>query len=95
MSALLVSRIRVRDPEQMKAYSAAAAPTVAAHGGEVVARGKFAAALLGAGEAHMTGIMRFPSDAAIHDWFTSPEYKALTELRDTAGEMEFFVYQTL
>lgn len=95
MSALLVSRIRVRDPEQMKAYGAAAAPTVTAHGGEVLDRGKFATALLGEGSLHMTGIMRFPSEAAIENWFTSPEYRALTDLRDSAGEMEFFVYQAL
>lgn len=95
MSALLVSRIRVRDPEQMKDYGAAAAPTVAAHGGEVLARGKFATALLGEGSSHMTGIMQFPSEAAIETWFASPEYRALADLRDSAGEMEFFVYQAL
>lgn len=59
MSALLISRIRVRDPEKLKAYSKAAAPTVATHGGEVIARGSFATALLGEGQQHMTGIMRF------------------------------------
>ncbi len=95
MSALLVSRIRVRNPEKMKAYSAAAAPTVAAHGGEMIARGSFAAALLGEGQAHMTGVMRFPTEAAAQTWFASPEYRALAELRDAAGEMEFFVYQAL
>lgn len=95
MSALLVSRIRVRDPERMNAYGAAAAPIVAAHGGEVVARGQFAEALLGEGSSHVTGIMRFPSADAIRSWFDSPEYRALTDLRDAAGEMEFLVYQAL
>jgi uncharacterized protein (DUF1330 family) len=60
MSAILISRIRVRDAGQMQAYGAAAAPTVAAHGGEVVGRGQFADALLGEGSPHATGIMRFP-----------------------------------
>jgi uncharacterized protein (DUF1330 family) len=95
MSAVLVSRIRVRNPEQMKAYGAAAAPTVAAHGGEFLARGTFADALLGEGSAHMTGIMRFPSEAAVQAWFASPEYRALADLRDAAGEMELFVYAGL
>jgi uncharacterized protein (DUF1330 family) len=45
--------------------------------------------------AHMTGILRFPSEAAIQTWFASPEYRALAGLRDSAGEMEFFVYQAL
>lgn len=92
MSAIFVSRIKVRDPEQMKAYGAATAPTIAAHGGEILARGSFAEALLGEGSAHATGIVRFPSIGAAQSWFTSPEYQALAELRTAAGEMEFFLY---
>jgi uncharacterized protein (DUF1330 family) len=79
----------------MKAYGAAAAATVAAHGGEVLARGQFADALLGGGSPHITGIMRFPSVDAVQTWFDSPEYRALAELRDSAGDMEFLVYQAL
>jgi uncharacterized protein (DUF1330 family) len=95
MSAFLVSRIKVRDPEQMKAYGAATAPTVAAHGGEVLVRGSFAEALLGTGAPHATGVIRFPDSAAVRTWFASPEYQALTSLREAAGEMEFFVYEAL
>jgi len=95
MSALLVARIRVRDPEQMKAYGAAAGPTVAAHGGEVLSRGEYALSLLGEGSPHVTGIMRFPSVDAVQSWFASPEYLALADLRASAGEMEFFVYEAL
>lgn len=95
MSAVLVSRIKVRDAEQMKAYGAASAPTVAAHSGEVIARGNFAEALLGAGAPHATGVIRFPDLAAARAWFASPEYQALADLREAAGEMEFFVYEAL
>lgn len=95
MTALLVARIKVRDPERMKAYSAAAGPTVAAHGGEFLGRGTFALALLGEGAAHVTGVMRFPSLDAVRGWFNSPDYGALAGLRAQAGEMEFFVYETL
>lgn len=95
MSAFLVSRIKVRDPEQMKAYGAAAAPTVAAHGGEVLVRGNFAEALLGGGAPHATGVIQFPDPATARAWFASPEYQALTDLREAAGEMEFFVYEAL
>jgi len=95
MSALLVTRINVRDAEKLKAYAAAASPTVAAHGGEFIARGTFITALLGDGSNHITGIMRFPSAAAITAWFASPEYSALAGLRDSAGEMEFFAYDSL
>jgi uncharacterized protein (DUF1330 family) len=95
MTAILVSRIQVRDPEKMKAYSAAAAPTAASHGGEVVARGQFADALLGEGLPHMTGILRFPTVEAARNWFASTEYQALSDLREAAGAMEFYLYQSL
>ena len=95
MTALFVARIRVQDPDKMKAYSAAVAPTIAAHGGEVLVRGRFAAALLGAGVAHMTAIMRFPSVDMIEGWLASPEYQALTAIRDAAGEAEFMAYDVL
>jgi uncharacterized protein (DUF1330 family) len=92
MSAILVSRAKLRDPEKMKAYGAAAAQTLAAHGGEVVLRGAFSEAFLGKGAPHATGIMRFPNLEAARGWFDSAEYQALTELRETAAEMEFFLY---
>lgn len=95
MSALLVARILVRDPEKLKSYSVAAASTVAAYGGEVLARGTFAGALLGEGRPHITGVMRFPSDESIQSWFASADYQALASLRDAAGEMEFLVYHAL
>lgn len=93
MSAILVARISVHDPEQMKAYGAAAGPIVAAYGGEFLARGAFAEAFLGSGAPHAVGIIRFPGLQAARDWFASPEYQALATLREAAGEMEFFVYE--
>ena len=93
MSAILLARISIRDPEQMKAYGAAAAPIVAAHGGEFLARGAFAEAFLGSGTPHAMGIIRFPDLQAARGWFSSPEYQALATLREAAGEMEFFVYE--
>jgi uncharacterized protein (DUF1330 family) len=92
MSAILVSRARLRDPEKMKAYGTAAAQTLLAHGGEVVLRGTFSEAFLGKGAPHATGIMRFRDLEGARSWFNSAEYRALTELREAAAEMEFFLY---
>ena len=93
MTAFLVSRIKVRDPQKMIAYGAAAAPTIAAHGGVILARGTFAGALLGVGAPHAAGVIQFPDSLAAHAWFDSPGYQTLVDLREAAGEMEFFVYE--
>ena len=93
MTALLIARIDVQDPERMQAYGAAAGPTIAAHGGEFVARGQFAGSLLGDGSARAVAIIRFPSVDAANGWFSSPEYRALSELRTAAADMEFTLFK--
>ena len=93
MTALLIARIDVHNPERMEAYGAAAAPTIAAHGGEFVARGKFASALLGDGSVKAVAIIRFPNVAAANGWFSSPEYQALSDLRTAAADMEFTLFE--
>ena len=93
MPAIMIARITVRDADRMQAYGAAAGPTVAAHGGEFVARGKYAASLLGDGAAPTVAVIRFPSVDAAQAWFASPEYQALAELRSAAADMEFTLYE--
>jgi len=92
MTALLIARINVLNPEHMQAYGAAAGPTVAAHRGEFIARGKLSASLLGDESAQAVAIIRFPSVDAANGWFASPEYQALAELRTAAAEMQFTLY---
>lgn len=93
MTALLIARIDVHNTERMQAYGAAAAPTIAAHGGEFVARGKFAGSLLGDGSVNAVAIIRFPSVDAANGWFSSPEYQALSDLRTAAADMEFTLFE--
>jgi len=57
----------------MKAYGAAAGPTVADHGGAFMLRGKRVAALLGNDASQAVAIIQFPSSGAAQDWFVSPE----------------------
>lgn len=92
MTALILARITVRDPQQMQAYSAAAGPTVTAHGGAFIARGKHVETLLGPAGAPVVALIGFPSADAAKGWFASPEYQALSELRDAAADMAFTLY---
>lgn len=94
MTALVIARVALRDAEKMKAYGAAAAETLAAHGGEVLMRGAYQETLLGDGGGRNLGVLRFPDLAAARAWFDSPEYQALAELREQAGVMDFELFQT-
>lgn len=94
MNAFFVSRIRVKDPAKMKEYAEATGPTIAVHGGKLSVRGALAKTLLGEAEDHqVTSVVAFPDLAAIEAWFTSPEYRQHSALRDEAADMQFIAYQ--
>jgi uncharacterized protein (DUF1330 family) len=95
MTAFFVSRIKVKDPEKMQAYAAATGPTIAAHGGSLVLRGKAEKTLVGTDPGpHVTSVVQFPDLKTLNGWFNSNDYQQHTELRDAAGEMQFVVYET-
>ncbi|MEP4196834.1 MAG: DUF1330 domain-containing protein [Aliishimia sp.] len=93
MTAIIVARITVIDPEKMKAYGAAAGPTVAGHEGIFTLRGKHSETLLGDDASQAVAIIQFPSIKAAQGWFNSPEYQALQGLRDEAAKMQFSFFE--
>ncbi|OWV87686.1 hypothetical protein ATY78_04140 [Rhizobium sp. R635] len=93
MPALVIAEVRPRAAEKLGEYSAAAASTIAAFGGEFVHRGKFVEALSGSTTGHGLGIIRFPDLQAAKDWFMSPEYQAIAPLREEAADMSFRLYE--
>lgn len=92
MNAFVIATIRVKNKEKLQEYAAAAGPTVAAHGGELVMRGAFGTALAGESDPHMTGIMRFPDLDIVQEWYRSDAYQAIIPLRDEACDMTLLAY---
>lgn len=92
MNAFVIATITVKNPEKMKEYAAAAGPTVAAHGGEMLLRGSFSTALAGKSDPHMTGVMRFPDLATAEGWYASNAYQAIIPLREEACDMTLLAY---
>lgn len=92
MTALVIANVSLRNPDKMPAYAEAAAKTLAAFGGEVIYRGKFDSVLLGDGQPHGLGVLRFPDVEAAKGWFASPDYQAIAPLRDEAADMKFVLY---
>lgn len=94
MTAFFVSRIKVKDLVKMQHYAAATGPTIAAHKGALVLRGRAVETLVGEDPGqHMTSVVQFPDIEALTAWFNSPEYQQHAGLRDEAGDMQFVVYQ--
>lgn len=92
MNAFIIATVRVKNQEKMQEYAAAAGPTIAAHGGELMMRGAFASALAGTSDPHTTAIMRFPDMETVQKWYASEAYRAIIPLREDACDMTLLAY---
>ncbi len=92
MSAFFIATSAILDADKFQQYAQQAGATFAAFGGEPVLRGKFEAALSGEADHQTVGIIRFPTLAALHDWYHSADYQALLPLREAAARMTIHVY---
>lgn len=80
MPAHVIVTFTPQDREKLKAYSQAAGPTVAAHGGEFLSRGPLKV-LAGSTDHQMHAVIQFPTREQAESWYASAEYQALLELR--------------
>ena len=86
MAAYFVAQYVVKDPKLYREYQAAAAKTIAASGGEVVAFDVAAETMEGAPPGPQTVIVKFESREAAKAWYQSPEYQAALPKRLAATE---------
>lgn len=81
MSAYVLVDIDVHDPEALAAYRKVGVPTIAAHGGRVLARSDEVVVLEGEWKPRRVVIMEFDDIEAARRWHASPEYQRARALR--------------
>ena len=86
MAAYFIAQYVVNDPKLYGEYQAAAAKTIAASGGEVVAFDVASETMEGAPPGPQTVILKFESTEAVKAWYESPEYQAALPKRLAATE---------
>ncbi|MCM5680266.1 DUF1330 domain-containing protein [Schlegelella sp. S2-27] len=86
--AYVVVDMKITDPEQYKAYMAAAPAAVAAFGGEYLVRGGRHETLEGDWHPARIAMLRFPSLEQAKAFYDSENYRAARALR--AGTTEYF-----
>lgn len=84
MAAYFIAQYVVNDPKLYREYQAAAAPTIQAAGGELVAFDVAAATIEGTPPGPTTVIIKFESTQAAKAWYESPGYQAVVGKRLTA-----------
>ena len=89
MSAYLVVEFTVKDPDVYRdKYSANAGKTAKKYGAEPVANGDWEV-LDGDRTLSSGAIMRFPDRQAALDWYHSPEYQELIDIRGVGMDARF------
>ena len=96
MSALMIARVTIKDPEKFQEYIAKTREVAATYGAELVFRAKADRALAGEGKDHdLTIIVRFPSLEKINEWFGSDAYRPLKALREEGADMQMTSYEVM
>jgi len=93
MSAFFVATSRIKDPEKLQEYIAKAGPIIAAHKGELLAKGKAGDTLVGSNDQDIVAVAQFLDMKALKTWYNSPDYQAIIELRDQAMDMTMVTYE--
>ncbi len=89
MTAYVVARVKVTDPEQYSRYTARTPDCIAAFGGRFLVRGAEPVTLEGPEFRDRMVIIEFPSLERAKAFYNSPEYTEIKALRAHAAVGEF------
>ena len=95
MSAYVIVEFTVKDPDiYREKYAPIAGQTAKEHGGEVLAAGGWEV-LHGDGSLTSGALVRFTDRETALNWYNSPEYQQLIEIRGVAMDARFSVLDGL
>ena len=96
MSAIMISQIKVTDPQAFQSYMAKTQEVAASYNAKLLFRGKMTNILNGNSGAHeMVVIVTFPDMKTLNSWYASAEYQALIPLRDEGSDQLMISYEEI
>ena len=96
MSAIMISTIKVTDPDGFQTYMQKTQAVAAPNGAKLLFRGKRGQMLNGdQPDGELVVVASFPDIATIQRWHQSEEYQALIPLRDASSEQVMSAYGEL
>lgn len=93
MSAYLIVRVNVTDPEQYDEYKKLTPAAVAAHGGKFIVRGGPHEVLEGPAENRRMVVIEFVTADDARAFYDSDAYRAARKVRARAAEMEIVLVE--
>jgi uncharacterized protein (DUF1330 family) len=93
MAVYAVVNVRVIDPDRYSEYREKAPDAIARYGGKYLARGGTVEVLEGEWNPQRLVVLEFESMERFREWYDSPEYTPLKQLRSEASDTEFVVVE--
>ena len=93
MPAYFVVQSTISDEAQYQTYREAVVPLIMKHGGKFIVRGAKVEALEGRHDGRRMVIFEFPSMAAIHTFWNSPEYLPVKKIRRGAAVLDVWAVE--
>ena len=93
MAAYVIAEIEVTDPAAYEEYRKQVGAVNAKYGGKFLARGGRIESMEGGWQPKRMVIVEFPSMERALEWYRSPEYKPLIELRKKASKGKLVIIE--
>lgn len=93
MAAYIIVQVQVHNPDAYAEYRAQVPPTLEPYGGKFIVRGGQVETLEGDWLPERFVILEFPDVARAKAWWSSPEYRAIAELRYRNATSQMIVVQ--
>ncbi|MDQ4082799.1 MAG: DUF1330 domain-containing protein [Actinomycetota bacterium] len=95
MAVYAVVNVQITDPDRYTEYRGKVPATIARYGGKYLARGGEVEVLEGDWNPQRLVIVEFESMKRFHEWYNSPEYAPLKQVRHEATVTQFVVVEGL
>ena len=89
MTAYLLGRVEITDPERYKEYMKKTPGAIEKYGGKFIVRGGDVVTLEGPGETRRLVLIEFPSLEKAKEFYYSEEYQEAKKLREGAASGQF------
>lgn len=93
MTAYIIARVNVTDPDKYEGYKALSPAAIAAYGGRYLVRGGPIQTLEGEPESRRVVVLEFPTMEAAEKFYNSSEYGAAREKRRGAAEFQLILVE--
>ena len=91
MTAYLLGRVEITDPDRYKEYMKKTPGAIEKYGGKFIVRGGDVVTLEGPGENRRLVLIEFPSLEKAKEFYYSEEYQEAKKLREGAARGQFLI----